>query len=70
MPESGRDRLVCVNIGVRDYDYFIRQSQQIYARQVRLLARICPSIGQNLAVTVLFMTESGRYCLIYARVWP
>ncbi|KAJ1485241.1 S-adenosyl-L-methionine-dependent methyltransferase [Baffinella frigidus] len=27
-----------VNIGVRDYDYFIRQSQQIYARQVRMEA--------------------------------
>ena len=31
-----------VNIGVRDYDYFIRQSQQIYARQVHLLAKNWP----------------------------
>ena len=59
VPESGRDCLIYVNIGVRDYDYFIRQSQQIYARQVRLLA-----------VTVLFVPEYGRDCLIYARIWP
>ena len=59
VPESGRDCLTCVIIGLRDYDYFISQSQQIYTRQVRLLA-----------VNVLFVPEYGRDCLIYARIWP
>ena len=35
-PDASCSRAGIVNIGVRDYDYFIHQTQQIYTRQVRI----------------------------------